>query len=152
MRIKRTFSWIAAAGGVLAVVLVASVLAQPSPPNPPYPPPGEGVEYMEACEAIPTWTSSDYVQLFMKYRNSDTGWIAGTCLGRCGDPGYYGVCSCDPATCCEQGTCCEDIGYQCIAALSEDVEDTCGDGVVDEDEECDLGEDNCEYSAPWCPY
>src|SRR5688572_22485087 len=126
MRIKRTFSWIAAAGGLLAV---ASVFAQPSPPYPPLYEPSD--EYLEACEAIPTWTSSDFVQLFMKYRNSDTGWIAGTCLGRCGDPGYYGVCSCDPETCCLEGTCCEDIGYQCIAGLSEDLEDTCGDGVVD---------------------
>src|SRR5262249_25507349 len=81
-----------------------------------------------------------------RYRESDTGWLAGTCLGRCGDPGSLGegTCSCDPSSCCETGTCCEDIVTQCIAVLTDSVQPLCGNGVGDPGAGCDLGDRNCD--------
>src|SRR4249919_2891759 len=107
---------------------------------------------MEACALLPDWTEADYAALRARYRDSDNSWLAGTCLGRCGEapsPGE-GTCSCDAATCCTSGTCCEDIVTQCIATLDESVEPLCGNGVVDPGEDCDLGASNCDGDD--CPY
>src|SRR3954467_9534249 len=105
------------------------------------PPSGPPASYMAACAMLPDWTETDYENLLARYRESDESWLSGTCLGRCGDPGSEGngTCSCDPTTCCTSGTCCEDIVTQCIATLDTDVQDNCGNGVVDPGEDCDLG-------------
>jgi len=102
--------------------------------------------YMEVCAQLPDWTSSDYAALYARYKYADDSWLGSSCAGRCGDPGSLGegTCSCDATRCCEEHTCCEDIVTQCIATLPNTVEDLCGNGVVDDGEECDLGPSNSD--------
>src|ERR1041384_8192460 len=102
--------------------------------------------YMEVCAQLPDWTSSDYAALYARYKYADDSWLGSSCAGRCGDQGSLGegTCSCDATRCCEEHTCCEDIVTQCIATLPNTVEDLCGNGVVDDGEECDLGPSNSD--------
>src|SRR3954471_20915338 len=51
---------------------------------------GPPAPYMELCAALPDWGEADYEALLARYRESDNGWQASTCLGRCGDPGSPG--------------------------------------------------------------
>ena len=150
MKTKRSVTWMVIAAAMTAALYLvcggtlhrvnAGISSGSSEPDAP------PAYYMDVCAALPDWTESDYQNLLARYRESDTSWLAGTCLGRCGDPGSEGegTCSCDPTTCCESHSCCEDIVTQCIATLDETTHDTCGDGVVDPGEECDLGSRNCE--------
>jgi uncharacterized membrane protein YgcG len=168
MKTRKRSAWVVLAitATALSSVLVCvegvhRVVAGPGS-NPP-PEDAPDAPYMDFCAQLPDWTASDYNALFARYKYADNSWMGSTCLGRCGEPGSLGdgTCSCDPTRCCEEHSCCEDIVTQCIATLPDTVQDLCGNGVVDDDEECDLGVYNsddpnsiyaCDTSCRKVPY
>ena len=148
MKTTKRFAWIALAitAALSSVLVCQGVRRVHAGAGSDEPDDAPAAPYMEVCAQLPDWTASDYNALLARYKEADNSWMGSTCLGRCGDPGSLGegTCSCDPTRCCEDHSCCEDIVTQCIALLPDTVKELCGNGVVDDGEECDLGPNNSD--------